>query len=265
MADGGRVSFENPTGGTAPPRGPTSMQPQASAGSMIPVPPAWGRSTATPSAWSLPIPPGPPTPLPPGPTMPPGPMPLPDWPPPTPPPPTPPFPQQPFPDSGTAPGDPPRLTQQDVDAIDEWMRQNPGVPWETAVSIYRNPEAFERFVQGLQEQQMQEKVAAQNEARAREVAEQGGSARDIYLASIGETPQMPLTPGEAIRRLSSFTPDSFFGLLPSQLELWKSQVSALGVPPDDVIQSILRSFPTAANPGAVTFGSFAEGGRILAG
>ena len=67
---------------------------------------------------------------------------------------------------------------------------------------------------------------------------------------------MPISPGEAIRRLSSFTPAGFFGLLPSQLELWKSHVSALGVPPDDVIQSILNSFPTAANPGAVTFGNF---------
>lgn len=71
--------------------------------------------------------------------------------------------------------------------------------------------------------------------------------------------------GAAVRALMNFTPRQFFSLLPSQKAIWQSAVSALGLDPADVEQSILRGFPQGANPNTVSFGNFAAGGQILAG
>ena len=68
---------------------------------------------------------------------------------------------------------------------------------------------------------------------------------------------IPKSPGEAIRRLmSGLSPQKFFGLLPSDLGLLESVVSALGDPPGDFTTSLLRSFPTGADPSSISFGNF---------
>ncbi|MCH8162066.1 MAG: hypothetical protein IIB88_09255, partial [Chloroflexi bacterium] len=63
-------------------------------------------------------------------------------------------------------------------------------------------------------------------------------------------------PTEAIQRLMNFTPQQFFGLLPSQVQHLAGTVSSLGVPPDDFFQSLLRGFPQGINPAQVNFGNF---------
>ncbi len=54
----------------------------------------------------------------------------------------------------------------------------------------------------------------------------------------------------------SFTPKSFFGLLPSQNPLLDSIVSSLGMPPQDFRQSLLNSFPQGINPNSLFRGGF---------
>lgn len=74
---------------------------------------------------------------------------------------------------------------------------------------------------------------------------------------------IPRTPGEAIRSLmSGLGPRQFHGLLPSQLGLLESVVSAIGVPPQDFFSSLTRSFPTGPDPSRISFGNFLEGGTV---
>ncbi len=63
-------------------------------------------------------------------------------------------------------------------------------------------------------------------------------------------------PTEAIQRLMNFTPQQFFGLLPSQVERLAGTISSLGVPPDDYFQSLFRGFPTGINSAQINFGNF---------
>ena len=87
----------------------------------------------------------------------------------------------------------------------------------------------------------------------------GNTGQDIFR----QMRELPRTPGEAIQRLSRFTPRSYAGLLPSQRELMASLVSGLGVEPADWMTSIERSMPTGVNPAFMGFGNFARGGRVV--
>ncbi len=89
--------------------------------------------------------------------------------------------------------------------------------------------------------------------------------RDVQeqrLREQGAFNQLPQTPGEAARLLSTFSPRQFFNLLPEQEELRQSLISGIGIDPRSNVQSILRQIPTAPNPGSVAFGNFREGGRV---
>jgi len=95
--------------------------------------------------------------------------------------------------------------------------------------------------------------------------QEGSNILDVFRAGQEQQTfinELPRTAGEAIRRLSAFTPQSFFGILPSQQQLLASVFSALGVPPEDVFASIQRSFPTGPNPSSISFGNFEHGGMI---
>jgi len=92
---------------------------------------------------------------------------------------------------------------------------------------------------------------------------QGTSAGDIGTAAQEFQRSIPRTPGDAIRRLmSGLGPQQFHGLLPSQLGLLESVISALGVPPQDFFSSLTRSFPTGPDPSRISFGNFDQGGSV---
>ena len=93
-------------------------------------------------------------------------------------------------------------------------------------------------------------------------AQQNFGTGGVNAITLGQEVQnfqqsIPRTPGEAIRSLmSGLGPQQFNSLLPSQLGLLESVVSALGVPPQDFITSLLRNFPTGPDPSSISFGNF---------
>jgi hypothetical protein len=66
----------------------------------------------------------------------------------------------------------------------------------------------------------------------------------------------PRTPGEAIRRLSRFTPQSYANQLPSQRGMRESLFSALGLPPEDAWASIEAGMPTGPDPSRALYAGF---------
>ncbi|KKN69045.1 hypothetical protein LCGC14_0445170 [marine sediment metagenome] len=101
--------------------------------------------------------------------------------------------------------------------------------------IELSPRFRQRFVRDVQEQRLREQSAFN---------------------------QLPQTPGEAARLLSTFSPRQFFNLLPEQEQLRQSLLSGIAVDPASNVDTILRQIPTAPNPGSVAFGNFREGGRV---
>ena len=89
------------------------------------------------------------------------------------------------------------------------------------------------------------------------------TAADQAALTSGQSGGQFFDPTEAIQRLMNFTPQQFFGLLPSQVQHLAGTVSSLGVPPDDFFQSLFRGFPQGINPAQVSFGNFAKGGTVV--
>jgi hypothetical protein len=70
-------------------------------------------------------------------------------------------------------------------------------------------------------------------------------------------------PADFIRDLmAAMNPKTFQNLLPSQQPLLSSILSAMGVPPQDVWQSIFRLWPGGPDASRQMFGNFSEGGTI---
>ena len=159
----------------------------------------------------------------------------------------------------------PGLTPEQNSFYHQFRAAAPNVPHETLMAIAQNPAAFFAWIGQPVPPEFQTSPGA---APAFPPGFPPGGVQSPGWPSPqppSETSQMGSTPGEQIRRLMNFSPSSFFGMLPSQREFLASNVSALGVPPDDFFQSVIRSFPSSPNPAATTFGNFALGGRIIAG
>jgi hypothetical protein len=62
--------------------------------------------------------------------------------------------------------------------------------------------------------------------------------------------------------MAAMNPKTFQNLLPSQQPLLSSILSAMGVPPQDVWQSIFRLWPGGPDASRQMFGNFSEGGTI---
>ena len=91
----------------------------------------------------------------------------------------------------------------------------------------------------------------------------GGGNQGFGEAATKIHQSIPKTGGEAIRNLmQGLPPQQFFNLLPSQMGNLESLVSALAVPPENFITSLLRQFPTGPDPSSVSFGNFRHGGTI---
>lgn len=84
---------------------------------------------------------------------------------------------------------------------------------------------------------------------------QGTGAADILRQRNELQANIPQNQGEAIRRLSRFSPRQFNNLLPSDRGRLASVVSALGTEPDDFFTSLLRSFASGPDPSRVAFGT----------
>jgi hypothetical protein len=71
-------------------------------------------------------------------------------------------------------------------------------------------------------------------------------------------------PEEFIRALmAAMNPKAYYNMLPSQGPFLSSLISAMGIPPGDLWESIFRQWPTGPDPSRTMFGNFSEGGTIL--